>query len=516
MNMPATGTHSGMSPIRTDDSEPPRQATRGFPFNFWLLNTIEAGERLAFYLVWPILMIYIAQADDPGGLHRSQADKGTLIFWFSLVQIILPIISGGYADRYGFKLSLMVSMLISTSGYAIMGMEHTFAAAFWGMMLVGVGAAFFKPAIQGALSQLLTREQSSIGWGIFYWVVNIGAMIGHWISPIILLSPTTPGTYQRLFFIAAGCCAFNLIALLIVFRDVPSGASKEVHPLRVLWNTARNIVEPRLLAWLLIMSCFWMMMYQLWDAQPNFIRDWINSESLASAMPVERWRELGADGKLRVPQQVLLSLNSLLIVVFVVPISFLVRKLRSLSAMLLGMGVVTLGVFAAGTTQSAWIVLAGITMFSLGEMLVGPKKSEYLALIAPAGKKALYLGYVVIPTGIGRGVGNKLSGWLYQEVCEKANLSLKYLAEHTPLLGEKKWDGRAASLEKVTGISRTDAFSKLQEVLNVNSDQATQLLWETYHPQYYFWLPFVAVGVAAAIALFIFGQMAKRWADMNA
>ena len=38
-------------------------------------------------------------------------------------------------------------------------------------------------------------------------------------------------------------------------------------------------------------------------------------------------------------------------------------------------------------------------------MLTGPKKLEYFALIAPPGKKALYLGYVNIPVGIGAAVG---------------------------------------------------------------------------------------------------------------
>ncbi len=81
MTIPAPGNGTGQPPIRLDDSTVPADWPRpSFPFNFWLLNIIEAGERLAFYLVWPILMIYIAQADDPGGLHRSQADKGTLIF----------------------------------------------------------------------------------------------------------------------------------------------------------------------------------------------------------------------------------------------------------------------------------------------------------------------------------------------------------------------------------------------------------------------------------------------------
>ena len=44
----------------------------------------------------------------------------------------------------------------------------------------------------------------------------------------------------------------------------------------------------------------------------------------------------------------------------------------------------------------------------------------------------------------------------------------------------------------------------------------TRLLWEKYHPQYHVWIPFAVIGILAAIALAIFGQMAKKWKDMNA
>ena len=46
--------------------------------------------------------------------------------------------------------------------------------------------------------------------------------------------------------------------------------------------------------------------------------------------------------------------------------------------------------------------------------------------------------------------------------------------------------------------------------------RATLLLWEKYRPQYAIWIPIAAIGIAATIALGIFGQMAKRWQDMNA
>ena len=105
------------------------------------------------------------------------------------------------------------------------------------------------------------------------------------------------------------------------------------------------------------------------------------------------------------PQQILLNLNAFLIVVLVVPVSWAARKMRTLSAMLVGMSVATIGVLVAGLTGNGWVLLLGIVFFSLGEMWTGPKKNQYLGLIAPPGKKGLYLGYVNIPIGIGVGLG---------------------------------------------------------------------------------------------------------------
>jgi MFS family permease len=218
---------------------------------------------------------------------------------------------------------------------------------------------------------------------------------------------------------------------------------------------------------------------------------------------------------LMIPQNVLLSFNALFIIIGVVGMAWLTRRMRTLTAMLIGMCMATVGLLVAGWTQSAWVLLLGVVGFSLGEMMTGPKKSEYLALIAPPGKKGLYLGYVNIPVGVGVFVGSWLAGLVYQRFGEKANLALRYLAEHTPFGTGKNWDGKVTTLEATLGVKRTEAMAKLQEVTGLDPMAATQMLWDTYHP-HLIWLPFAAIGVLAAIALFIFGRMARKWNDMNA
>jgi len=262
-------------------------------------------------------------------------------------------------------------------------------------------------------------------------------------------------------------------------------------------------------------------MYQLWDLQPNFIADWVDSRGMAEGLrwlPDAIYRTLVQQtprGPM-IPQQVLLSANSLFIILGVVGVAWLTRHLRTLVAMLFGMVLATAGVLIAGLTTSAWILVLGILFFSLGEMATGPKKSEYLALIAPPGKKGLYLGYVNIPVGVGVYAGSKIAGHVYGHFGEKAVLALRYLAEHTPFGQGRGWDGDVTSLEGALGVPRTQAMVKLQEVTGLDSVAATRLLWDTYDPQYAVWIPFALVGVTAAVALWIFGRMARRWSDMNA
>lgn len=514
--------------------EPPKNAFGG---TFWILNTIEMWERLAYYNLRVMAPIYIMQADNPGGLHLTAADKGAIYAWWAVFQSILPIATGGFADRFGYKRTLGFSISMMMLGYLMIAVmrDLSFLSNYWAffiaVMTLATGTAFFKPSIQGSLAQNLTKENSSVGWGIFYWVVNVGAFVGHYLPSVLLtLSATLPGVlhaepnskeaWRNLFLASAIFTSLNLL-LLLTFKDVPSGAGKTDSPLQVLKRTLVNILEPRLLAWMAIMSGFWLMMYQLWDLQPNFIADWVDSSRMAASLewlPSRLYQALveqTARGPM-IPQQVLLSVNSLFIILGVVGIAWVTRKMRTLECMLIGMVLATLGVLVAGWTNSAFVLVAGILFFSLGEMMTGPKKSEYLALIAPPGKKGLYLGYVNIPVGVGVLIGSRIAGYVYGHHGEKAVLALRYMAEKTPSGLAAGWDGAVGSLEATLGVKRTEAMVRLEEITGLDPSAATKLLWDTYHPNIKVWTPFVAVGIISAVALWIFGRNAKQWSDMNA
>ena len=492
-----------------------RRKVLGFTMGYWMLNVIEMFERLAYYSVRSVVAIYIMQADDPSGLHFTAADKGTIYaFWFAF-QSILPTFTGGFADRYGYKKSLFVSITLNVIGYILMGTQQSYTGFLFGVIVLATGTAFFKPSISGSLAHNLTRGNSSLGWGIFYWVVNVGAAA----APVLANFIRTGLGWQTLFFTAAGIMSLNYL-MLFTFRDFQSGSNKTDGPLKVLVRTLKNLGDLRLVTWLLIMSCFWLMMYALWDLQPNFVTDWNDSGDVAGLIDrvgflPDGWT-VETDRGLQVPQELLINLNAVLIVLLVIPLSWLVRKMRTLEAMVIGMAMATAGVLVAGLTNIGATFLVGVACFSFGEMLTGPKKSEYLGLIAPPSKKGLYLGYVNIPVGIGGLVGAKLQGYYYGHFGEKAVLAQKWLAESADYMKGALWDGSVASLDAATGVARGDAFARMQEVSGLDATAATDLLWTTYNPGPAVWLPFAAIGGVAIVALVVFARMARRWQDMDA
>ncbi len=480
------------------------------PRSFWMCCTMEMWERLAYYGVRVVMPIYIAQASEPGGLHFSQMQKGTIYAWWALIQSTLPMVTGGLADRYGYKRTIFVTIWLKIAGYLLMATQRSYAGFFVGVVLLATGTALFKPGIQGSLAQSTSKKNSSVGWGVFYWLVNVGAAIG----------PPFAGWlhgkgWAWVFYGCAAIVSLNFL-MLFTYEEVDSGADKTTDIRKVLVDTVSNFFQARLLVVILLLSGFWLMMYQLWDLMPNFYTDWIDSTRFvesSSWLPTS-WLDLKDARGPQLKQENVLNLNAVLIVLFLVPFSYVVARMKVLWAMSLGFLVAIGGIVVSGNAKVVGLLFLGIALFSFGEMLTGPKKVEYFALIAPKGKKALYLGYVNIPVAVGQAAGAWIAGHLYGTGGEKAVLSLRYLAEKTDYVQGKTWNGDVATLAEHVGVGRPEAFGTLQKVLGTSARETTELLWTTYHP-YELWYVFAAIGAASLVGMLIFSQQSKKWKDLD-
>ncbi len=456
---------------------------------FWMVNIIEMFERLGYYGVRTVIPIYIAQADEIGGLHFSQSDKGIIFMVWALVQTLVPVVSGGFADRYGYKKTIATSITINIIGYILMATQRSFIPFLLSCCVLAFGTAIFKPGLQGTMVRTLNKDNASVGWGIFYMLVNIGGFLGPPLAHYL-----RGWSWPTVFFGCAAIYSLNYL-MLFTYKSVDSGAEKRGGPIEIAVVTIKNFFNLRLILFIVVMSGFWLMFMQLFDMLPNFIVDWVDSSGVVAALNLPTWLTVETARGTQIAQEWMINIDAGLIVLCVVFISWLNSRMRRVHSILAGIIIASLGLLVAGFSMGGVTCLLGIVCFAIGEMLASPKMNEYLGVIAPPDKKALYMGYANMPLAFGWAYGSIMGGRVYDDLGDKANLALRYLSEHSGI---------------TTGVERTDAFAKLQSVLNINATDATTLLWNTYHP-YKLWYIFVAIGFASAIGILLYSFWVKKF-----
>jgi dipeptide/tripeptide permease len=151
---------------------------QGLDNRFWIVNVMEMFERLAYYGVRAVIAIYMVLPQSMGGPEFTHVEKGMIFAHWAFWQSVLPMFTGGLADRYGHKNTIVVAIVIKIAGYILMATQLDFWGFYTGCMLLAVGTAIFKPGVQGTLAATLRASNASVGWAVFYQLVNIGGFLG--------------------------------------------------------------------------------------------------------------------------------------------------------------------------------------------------------------------------------------------------------------------------------------------------------------------------------------------------
>ncbi len=464
---------------------------RGLQANFWIANWLEADERLAFFGARAILPLYMVAAVADNGLGLSFTEKGTIYAIWALIQCLVPMISGGFTDEYGYKKSLFIAYTINFFGY----LSFAFASGFWSSLgaacLIGLGTAIFKPPVQGTIAKASTEENSSIAWGFFYWMVNVGGFL----APLLAANLRGETNWRSVFFCCAGVTAFNCIPTIFLYREPEKDLTKQRKTIgKTFVDTITTLKDRNFLIFLAIFSGFWFMFMQLWDLLPNFVDEWVFSYDLAAILRKIDPGLVLASGNIK--PEVMINIDPFAIILFMLPIAWLTGKFHPMIALIGGMAISLVGFMMSGGTNIGWVCALAIFIFAIGEMWCSPKFSEYIGLTAPPDKKALYMGYSNIPFAVGWGLGNLISGKLYDTLGSKENFARNYLVEN---LGMSQSDMLAIPQEKVLDTMA----SLMNNGAGATTDEATRLLWHLNHP-WMVWVILTAVGSLATIGMVIY------------
>ncbi len=467
--------------------------------NFWVASTMELFERWAWYGLFAVLALYLTGSTDEGGLGFTHTEKGQIMGIVTAILYLLPMITGVIADKIGYKLSLAIAYILLITGYYLMGEVSSYTSVFLVFLWVALGAAMFKPVASAIITKNTDESNSTLGFGIFYMMVNIGGFVG----PAMSSTLRTQYGWKIIFLQAAIVIAINLVILLIFYKEEDRVKSKESlseaisSSFRNMWEAVK---DSRLSVLLVIMVGFWTMFNQLFYTLPTFIEDWVDTKALHDSIAqVSPWlASFMSGGGDSVNPEMLINLDAGSIILFQLLVSYFVLKMRHVSAMITGFIIAAIGIGITFYTGNGLYTILGIMIFAIGEMMTNPTFSSFIALISPKGKEALYMGTYFLPIFLGNFLTTFVSGNLYQAWSDKLSLLQTEMSK------------RAINMPEISSeFTKNDYFALASEKLEITQTQMTQLIWDTYNPNK-IWYVIVAIGVVTIIALTIYDRMVIR------
>jgi len=377
-------------------SERLQEIRTGFERPFWVANISEIFERLSYYAVFAALARYLHEA-----LQFPTDQAASLSGVFGGAVWVMAIFGGALADRIGFRRALSLAYFILSCSYFLVGS----IAAPWMAplrtvvplgLLVGVilflpalGVALVKPSVVGTTARASKENVRSIGYSIYYTLVNIGSFLGPFLAGWVHEHMRVESVFR----LAALSVFLMFIGVLIFFKE-PRRAAEE-HQTTSLRQVVGNLLTVlgnfRFVLFLLIFSGYWIVFWQQYLILPIFIHDYVDASA-----NTER----------------ILIADPLVVITLTVAVNALTRRIPSFAAITLGTLITALGWLVVGLHPRVWTAVVTLMIVALGEIIQSPRYYEYISRLAPPGQQGTYMGFAFLPIGIGSLIGGKFGGML--------------------------------------------------------------------------------------------------------
>ncbi len=406
--------NSTLQKLRTGARSQAERLRAGFHPTFWVANGMELFERLAYYAQQIVFMVYMR---DTLGFDEVQA--GTLNGVFGGLIYLLPILCGTLADSWGFRRAFNVAFSVLALGYFLIGSVgmsafsglygESMSSRYWIMMafliLTAFGGGFIKPSVLGTVAVTSKEEVKSLGFAVYYWIVNIGAMIG----PVIAYFVRDHVGHAYVYLVSSASCLAMLIVNLCLYKEVriASAGPRESLASR-LKNLGIVLANFKFMLFLLIYSLYWIIFWQEFIIVPYYVTDFIDKD-----YPYEIVQSVSGAGA---------------IILLQIPLSILTKRLSTPKSIVLGFWISSLIWVIIGLYPSIPTIIAGIVAFAIGEMIQAPRYYGYISKIAPPGQQGMYQGFAFLPIAIARFAGDPAGGWLYKTAKEQGTPEIIWYA----------------------------------------------------------------------------------------
>jgi proton-dependent oligopeptide transporter, POT family len=387
-----------------------REIQHGFERAFWVANISELFERLSYYAAFASLARYLHETlSFP--LERAANLSGLFggLVWF------LAIFGGAMADRLGFRRALSLAYLILAGSYFLLGSLGApwlgpvreavplVALVTFVLMLPALGIALVKPSVVGTTARASHENVRSIGYSIYYTLVNIGGALG----PLLASWVHRTFSVENVFRMSALSVFVMFFAVLLFFREPQRSGDTATESLSVTTRNFLNVLgNPKFMLFLLIFSGYWIVYWQEFVTLPIYVHDYVNR---------------GAD------TERMLSTGPLIVIAFTVAFSVLTQKMAAFRAVVLGTFIAMLGFSVLALGGSIMAAYGTLIVIAVGELIQQPRYYDYISRLAPPGQQGTYMGFAFLPLGIGAFASGPIGGILLHHFGEEQHRPALFL-----------------------------------------------------------------------------------------
>ena len=382
-----------------------------FSKNYWVVIVMEFFERGSYYGMMSILSVYMTDQ-----LNFTKESVGLIKGTIQPLLYILPILSGAIGDRFGYKRTLIFAFIFLGLGYFLTSQTTEYAMVFASLIIMAVGAGAFKPMISGTIARETNESSSTLGFGIFYWSINLGAFL----FPLILV-PYIKNTFGWQYVMVASAIGTlaMLIPTLLVYKEPEKPKSTKTIA-EVLKGAVMVLTDVKFIGLIVIYSGFWILYFQMFDSVLWYVQKYVDATSLNNFVN-GAFSAVGISLNWKFDVEHVTVINAGTIILLQIIVSNIVKHTKALPTMIAGIAMGTIGMAILAINTNIWVFMLGIIIFSIGEMTAHPKFISYIGLIAPEDKKALYLGYSFLYGVLGSFIGGILGANLYVHFVDNLN-----------------------------------------------------------------------------------------------
>jgi POT family proton-dependent oligopeptide transporter len=376
----------------------------GFERPFWVANFSEIFERLSYYGAFSSLAVYLQ-----GKLNFSTEQTGTLTGIFGGMVWFLAIFGGALADKLGFRRALSLAYLILAAAYFLIGsiaapwlspVRHALPlGVFVGCILIlpALGIALVKPSVVGTTARASNPNVRSIGYSIYYTMVNIGGACGPYVASWAHRHLGVENVFR-----VAALSVFAMFFLVLLFFREPRRTNDPPPPSfsRTLRNFVTVLWPPKFLIFLLIFTGYWIVFWQQYTSLPGYLHAYVDPN---------------ADVEL------ILVTDGAVVICFTLLVNFLTRKIPAFRAVILGTVITSLAWLIVAFWPTVWGAVFALVVVATGEIIQSPRYYEYISRLAPAEQQGTYMGFAFLPIGIGSLIGGWFGGRMMHQFGELQN-----------------------------------------------------------------------------------------------